>query len=164
MNPARTSDGCKSLAPEPGVTCAGALVDATTPPFVLVWVDGLDVLGPGFEPGLGDGDGDGEGVGVLVAVTPKLIVGTGAVAVAITTLCVTPCGVTVVVAESSDCAGWALQKSMKGWNSGSTKTCRELLVPPALAVTQLLQAPISVLNAEPEAQSAGDLPTFWAST
>jgi hypothetical protein len=90
---------------------------------VLVWVDGLDVLGPGFEPGLGDGeagDGDGEGVGVLVAVTPRLIVGTGAVAVATTTLCVTPCGVTVVVAESSDCAGWALQKSIKGWNSGST--------------------------------------------
>jgi hypothetical protein len=174
INPARTSDGCTSLAPEPGVICAGALVvDATTPPFVLVWVDGLDVLGPGLEVGLGDGeavdggdgDGDGEGVGVLVAVIPTLNVGTGAVAVATTTLCVTGCGVTVVVAERlSACAGgWALQKLMKGWNSGSTKTCRELLVPPALA-TQSLQAPISVLNAEPEAQSAGDLPSLWAST
>jgi len=127
MNPARTSDGCKSLAPEPGVTCAGALVDATTPPFVLVWVDGLDVLGPGLGDGEavdgGDGDGDGEGVGVLVAVIPTLNVGTGAVAVAVatTTLCVTPGGVTVVVAERlSACAGWALQKLMKGWNSGST--------------------------------------------
>ncbi len=133
MNPARTIDGCKSLAPEPGVTCAGALVDATTPPFVLVWVDGLDVLAPGFEPGLGDGeagdgadgdggdgDGDGEGIGVFVVVTPKVIVGTGAVAVATTTLCVASCGVTVVVDEISDCAGWALQNWMKGSNSGST--------------------------------------------
>jgi hypothetical protein len=125
MNPARTSGGCKSLAPEPGVTCAGPLVDATTPPFVLVWVDGLDVLGPGFEPGLGDGEagdgGDGEGVGVLVAVTPTFIVGTGAVAVATTTLCVTPCGVTVLVEACTwGCADWALQNSMKGWNSGLT--------------------------------------------
>jgi hypothetical protein len=145
IDPTRTSDGCKSLAPEPGVTCAGPLLDAPTPPFVLVWVDGLDVPEPGFEPGpdpdpdpdpgpgpepglevgpepgLGDaGDGGGEGVGVLVEVTPTLIVGTGAVAVATTTLWVTPCGVTVFVERSSVCAGWALQKSMKGWNSGST--------------------------------------------
>jgi hypothetical protein len=141
INPARTSDGCKSLALEPGVTCAGPLLDAPTPPFVLVWVDGLEVLRPGFEPGfapefapglepgpepgpepgLGDaGDGGGEGVGVLVEVIPTFIVGTGAVAVATTTLCVTPCGVTVFVERSSVCAGWALQKSMKGWNSGST--------------------------------------------
>ena len=62
INPAKTSDGCKLLALEPGVICAGALVDATTPPFVLVCVDGLDVLGPGFGPGLGDGE-DGEGDG-----------------------------------------------------------------------------------------------------
>jgi len=129
IDPARTSDGCKSLAPEPGVTCAGPLLDAPTPPFVLVWVDGLDVLEPGFEPGLapglepgpGDaGDGGGEGVGVLVEVIPTLIVGTRAVAVATTTLWVTPCGVTVLVERSSVAAGWALQKSMKGWNSGST--------------------------------------------
>jgi hypothetical protein len=139
IDPARTSDGCKSLAPEPGVTCAGPLLDAPTPPFVLVWVDGLEVLAPefepgpepepdpepglapGLEPGPGDaGDGGGEGVGVLVEVIPTLIVGTGAVAVATTTLWVTPCGVTVLVERSSVCAGWALQKSMKGWNSGST--------------------------------------------
>jgi hypothetical protein len=119
MRPAKKSDGRKSLAPEPGVTCAGALVDASTPPFVLVWVDGLDVLGPEFGPGLGDGDA-GAGVGVLVEVTPTLIVGTGAVAVATTTLCVTPCGVNVLVENSSLCAGWALQKLRKGWNSALT--------------------------------------------
>lgn len=73
-------------------------------------------------------------MGVFVEVTPTESVGVGAVAVATTTLCVCAAGVNVLVdvlPPTSDCAGCALQKLMKGANSGLTYVCSDTLVEPS---------------------------------
>jgi hypothetical protein len=174
----KSDDGWRLLE-ELVVTCAGAeLVEDE----LVVPEDGKLVTTPAD---VAEDWGATEGVGVLVLigtgavfvladtwlVTCTFTVGVAAVvcALASTTLvCETGKGTTVSVlvlvgAATSDCALWALQKEINGANSGSTYVCSVVFEESPLAVTHASQAWRSDSKAEPAAQRAAVLPTFWAS-